>query len=103
MASKKARGKRAKTRAKFSRSGKKRSRVTMNRLLREFATGQKVMIRVESSVHSGMPPKRYHGKTATVTGKRGRAYLVELKVGKTPRTLIVAPAHLHPQHSTRNN
>jgi len=103
MASKKARGKRAKTRAKFAKSGKKIGRVTVNKLLEHFDKGQKVLLRTDSSVHSAMPPKRYHGKTGTVTGMRGKAYIVELNVGKTPRILIIAAAHLHKQRSTRNN
>ena len=68
--------------------------MTVNRLLQDFDIGQKVILRTNTSVHSGMPARRFHGKTATVKGSQGRAVLVSLKVGKTEKTLITHPAHL---------
>ena len=91
MTNKAAKGKRAKTRDKFS---KKRGRTTVNKLLQDIKIGEKVQVVVDSSEHSAMPPRRYHGTTAIVTGKRGRAYIVELKRGKEVAELIVGPAHL---------
>ena len=91
MPNKKAKGKRANTRHKFKKKGAK---LTVNKLLQEFDIGQKVALRTDASVHSGMPARRFHGRTATVKGMRGRAVLVTLKDGKTEKTLITHPAHL---------
>lgn len=91
MASKKARGKRAKGRDKTKR---RRPRATPNKHLENFRKGAKVMLKIDSSVHSGMPPLRYHGRTATIAGKRGSAFLIELNDGGLSKYFIVHPAHL---------
>jgi len=44
-----------------------------------------------------MPNRRYQGKTATVTGQRGRAYLLDMYDGNMKKMLIVRPQHLRPQ------
>ncbi len=93
MASKKARGKRAKTRDKFSRRG---SKVTVNKLLQDFEENSRVIIKTNSSIHEGIPFRRFHGKIGTVIGKQGRAFKVEFKDGNLSKQLIVGAAHLMP-------
>ncbi|MAG18172.1 MAG: 50S ribosomal protein L21e [Candidatus Diapherotrites archaeon] len=88
MPNKKAKGKRAKTRDKF----KSKRKITVNKLLQQIPIGSKVDIRIESSVHSGIPDKKFHGFTGEVIGKQGRAYLVELK--KQHAKLVIGAAHL---------
>ncbi|MCR4336169.1 MAG: 50S ribosomal protein L21e [archaeon] len=88
MPNRKAKGKRAKTRDKF----KSKRKITVNKLLQEIPIGSKVDIRIESSVHSGIPDKKFHGFTGAVIGKQGLAYLVELK--KQHVKLVVGAAHL---------
>ncbi|MFH1257113.1 MAG: 50S ribosomal protein L21e [Candidatus Diapherotrites archaeon] len=92
MTNKPAKGKRAKTRNKFT---KRHGRTTVNKLLQDINVGEKVQLVVDSSIHSAMPPRRFHGSTAIVTGKRGRAFIVELKKGRDSAELIVGPAHLN--------
>ncbi|MFH1225506.1 MAG: 50S ribosomal protein L21e [Candidatus Diapherotrites archaeon] len=92
MASKKAKGKRAKSRDKGKR---RRTRATVNKKLRNFRKGCKVTLMIDSSIHSGMPPMRYHGLTGTVQGKRGSVFLIELKDGNLSKFLLVHPAHLN--------
>lgn len=65
-------------------------------LLQEYKPGDKVYIIINPSVVRGMPHRRYHGKVATVVGKRGKAYILQLKVGSKMKTLIVRPEHLRP-------
>ncbi len=65
-------------------------------ILHEYKPGDKVHIKINPSVHSGMPHRRYHGKTGTVVGKRGKAYLVEVYLGDKKKLLIVRPEHLRP-------
>lgn len=91
MVSKKAKGKRAKTRSKLKRKGHKAS---VNKLLQDLKTGTTVQIKIDSSIHSGIPSARYQGLTATVKGKRGLAYTLELKEGNLSKYLIVHPGHL---------
>jgi large subunit ribosomal protein L21e len=41
-----------------------------------------------------MPSRRYHGRTGTVVGQRGRCYLVEVKLRNSKKTLIIGKEHL---------
>ena len=90
MSNKKAKGKRAKTRAKL-KGGKKR---TVNELVKNFDKGETVQICIDSSVHAGMPSPKYHGFTGTVAGKRGKAFEVAVRDGSVSRQLVVHAAHL---------
>jgi large subunit ribosomal protein L21e len=46
-----------------------------------------------------MPHRRFHGKTATVIGKRGRCYEVEVKLGNSKKILIAGIEHLRKSKS----
>ncbi|MEL9997749.1 MAG: 50S ribosomal protein L21e, partial [Sulfolobales archaeon] len=48
------------------------------------------------AIHGGMPHRRYFGKVATVIGRRGRAYEVEVFLGNKRKVLYVLPEHLRP-------
>ncbi len=65
-------------------------------LMHEYKPGDKVYIVINPSVMKGMPHRRYHGKTGTVVGKRGKCYIVQVRVGGKVKTLIVRPEHLRP-------
>ena len=65
-------------------------------LMIDYKPGDKVAIVINPAVHKGMPHRRYHGRTGTVVGKRGRAYEVELEVGGKKKVLFVRPEHLKP-------
>ena len=92
MSCKKAKGIRAKTRHKFKRGKEK---TTVNKLLQELEVGAKVHIDIDSSIHSGMPFRRYQGSTGVVTGRRGAIFKVEVGKGSSARTLLVHPGHLN--------
>jgi len=87
-------GYRSKTRALFRKSPRERGKIGLSRLLRTFNPGDKVKIRIDSSVHKGMPHRRYHGRVGIVKERRGRSYVIEVGEGKQTRTLIVRPEHL---------
>jgi len=91
MVSKKAKGIRAKTRDKFKRKG---PRTSVNQHFVEWKKGESVQIDVDSSIHSAMPFRRFQGKTATIVGKRGKVYHLELFDGKLKKELLIHPAHL---------
>jgi large subunit ribosomal protein L21e len=65
-------------------------------ILREYSIGEKVVIKIDPSFHYAMPHRRFHGLTGTVIGKRGRAYLVEVRVGDKKKIVITTPEHLRP-------
>ena len=87
-------GYRSKTRALFRKPPRERGKVGLSRLLRTFSPGDKVRIRIDSSVHKGMPHRRYHGRVGIVKERRGRSYVIEVGEGRQTRTLIARPEHL---------
>jgi len=62
--------------------------------LKEFKVGDKVVIRQNSISQKGMPYPRYLGKAGTVTGKRGAAYVIDVRTGSNVNELQVKPEHL---------
>ena len=88
------RGFRARTRRKFKKPH--RAKFTVEKYLVEFHPGQMVMIDVEPSSTKNMPHYRYKGKTAVIVKKRGRAYVVAVKLGNKAKTLMLRPEHLKP-------
>jgi len=88
---KKSRGFRTRTRKKL-KTGLRRRGIT--RFLRKFSVGDKVVIKIDPSSHRGMPFPRFKGRVGTIIGKRGRAYIVEIKNGNKVKKIISMPEHL---------
>jgi large subunit ribosomal protein L21e len=84
-------GRRGKTRSKFKKHGPK---VSVNDIVQEFVKGDKVQIVVDSSYHSGLPHKSFHGLTGKVSGKRGEAYIVDVLKGNQPLKVLTTPVHM---------
>ena len=89
-------GERKNTRKKLSKRKRERGLSPISRAIQNFASGARVHIRIDPSVHKGMPHHRFHGMTGTVKGERGRAYIVEVSDGKKKRKkeLFVRAEHL---------
>ena len=49
---------------------------------------------IDPSIQKGQPHSRFHGKTAKVVDKKGKAYILALKDGNKAKELIVTPEHL---------
>ncbi|MEM0350259.1 MAG: 50S ribosomal protein L21e [Archaeoglobaceae archaeon] len=84
-------------RFKSGRKLKKKVRekgIRLRKFLQEFEIGQRVIIDIEPASQKGMPHPRYQGRSGIVVGKRGRAYLVQIKDGSILKTLISRPEHL---------
>ncbi len=90
----KSKGFRYKSRDLLTRPMKGRQGPNPEIYLQDFQPGEKVVIKLNPTVHKGAPHKRYHGKVGEILGKRGRAYLVRIRLGESFRTLIVLPDHL---------
>ncbi len=91
------RGTRSKTRHKMRKRARDKGRLSTTKLMKSFDIGDKVHVVLEPSIQRGQPHPRFHGRTGTVTGKRGRSYLVEITDGKALKTVISAPVHLKAQ------
>ena len=89
---KKSQGFRAKTRKKLQR--KIRYRAPITKFIQEFKIGDKVAIVQEPSSFKGMPFSRFRGMVGEIIEKRGRAYIVKVKVGNKIKRVISRPEHL---------
>lgn len=75
----------------------------LSRLMYDYKEGDKVIVNINPSVHSGMPHRRYQGKVGVIIGKRGRAYEVQVTLGDKQKTIIVRPEHLVPYIAQQTN
>ena len=87
-------GPRAGTRYKLQRKPRERGMTKITRTLQTFEEGERAVVKIDPSVHKGMPHKRFHGLTGIVVGKQGDAYVLEVKDGNMPKTVIARPEHL---------
>lgn len=91
------RGLRHRTRKLFRKSVRERGAIPrLSLVMREYNIGDKVHIVLNPAVHEALPHRRYVGKTGTIVGRRGRAYLVEVLVGGKKKVVITVPEHLRP-------
>ena len=65
-----------------------------SKYFQQFQMGETVKLSANPAVQKGMYFPAYYGKTAIVTGKKGRCYEVMIKDGGKEKTLIVHPIHL---------
>jgi len=91
-------GLRAKTRGITTKHPRERGMSPITRSLQTFEVGEKAHIVIDPAVHRGMPHRRFHGRTGTIVGRRGRAYIVSLKVGNVEKKIISRPEHLKAQN-----
>ncbi|ARM75900.1 50S ribosomal protein L21e [Acidianus manzaensis] len=88
-------GNRTRSRNLLKKSPRERGSIpSLSTLMYDYKIGDKVVIKINPSIHHGMPHRRYHGKVAEVIGKRGKAYLVKLYLGDKEKVLIVSPEHM---------
>ncbi|HIK01713.1 TPA: 50S ribosomal protein L21e [archaeon] len=69
-------------------------RFSIAEALKKLSDGARVVVKLNPSVHSGMPHPKYHGQQGIVEGRRGRAYLVSINDGNKNKTLLARPEHL---------
>mmetsp|Transcript_42169 Transcript_42169/g.83845 ORF Transcript_42169/g.83845 Transcript_42169/m.83845 type:complete len:161 (+) Transcript_42169:50-532(+) len=93
-------GYRAATRTLFKKAFKTNGRCHTTTYLRNFKRGDYVDIKVDSSIHKGMPFKHYHGRTGVVfnVNKRAVGVIVNKEVnGRILRKqLHISTPHLLP-------
>jgi large subunit ribosomal protein L21e len=92
----KSRGICAKTRTLLKKEARERGKIGLSKLLHEYKSGDKVLIKVDSGVHKGMPHRRYFGKIGTVIDRRGGSYLIGVRQGEAMKEIIVRPEHIIP-------
>lgn len=89
---KKSHGPKVKTRKKLTQKPGYRPPIT--KFLQDFQIGQNVAIDPEPSSHKGMPHSKFKGLAGKVIAKRGRSYVVKIRVGNSKKVVISRPEHL---------
>ena len=89
-------GFRSRTRRLLRRKPRERGKTGLSKILHEYKPGEKVVVKIDPSVHKGMPHRRYHGKIGVIVNKRGRGYIVNVTQGRAVKEIIVRPEHLVP-------
>lgn len=90
----KSKGFRCKSRSILTKSRGARQGYNPEIYLTEFKPGDKVVIKINPSVHKGAPHRRYHGKVGEIISKRGRAYLISVALKEKLKQIVVLPDHL---------
>jgi large subunit ribosomal protein L21e len=92
----KSKGYRSGARRLLTKEPREHGKLRLSKLLYEYQPGSQVVIRIDSSVHKGMPHRRFHGRVATIINKRGRSYVLSVSQGDAVKEIIVRPEHLEP-------
>ncbi|MDG6222708.1 MAG: 50S ribosomal protein L21e [Candidatus Bathyarchaeota archaeon] len=92
----KAKGYRRRTRYLLKRKPRDRGKTGLSKVLREYEPTEKVVIKLDPSVHKGMPHRRFHGRIGVIAEKRGRAYVINVSQGKAIKEITVRPEHITP-------
>ncbi|HEY4675300.1 MAG TPA: 50S ribosomal protein L21e [Candidatus Bathyarchaeia archaeon] len=92
----KSKGYRARTRRLLKKNPRERGKIRLSKLLYAYPPGERVVVKIDSSIHKGMPHRRYHGRVGTVVNKQGRSYIVSVSQGDATKEIIVRPEHLEP-------
>ncbi len=87
-------GSRSRTRKTFRKNVKEHGKISLTRYFQKLKEGDNVLLKVEPAVQKGMYHARFHGYPATVVGKQGVCYIVQIQDKKKKKNLLVHPIHL---------
>lgn len=96
-------GYRAKTRDLLKLNPRERGKTTLSKILYNYKEGERVVVKINPSVHKGMPHRRFQGRKGVIITKRGRSYVVHMQEDSVTKEIIVRPEHLTPNSSSPEN
>ncbi len=91
---KRSHGPRVGTRKLLQKKPRNRGFTQITKALQTFEEGERAVIKIDPSVHKGMPNQRFHGLMGVVKERRGDAYVLTVYDGNKPKTVISRPEHL---------
>jgi large subunit ribosomal protein L21e len=92
----KSKGYRRRTRSLLRKKSREKGKTGLSKILREYKLGERVVVKLNPSIHKGMPHRRFHGKIGVIENRRGQAYVVSVSQEKAVKEIIVRPEHLEP-------
>ena len=93
---KRTRGYRYKCRKLLRKRPREKGMRGLSRLMIEYEIGDRVHIDISPESIETAPHRRYQGKVGIIVGKRGRAYIIEVKVGGKKKYIITTKEHIKP-------
>ncbi len=91
---KRSKGQRQGTRQILRRIKSERGRLNIARVMHEYEVGDRVAVVLDGGQQKGMPHRRFNGRSGRISGKQGRAWVVEVKDGNMKKTVVARPEHL---------
>jgi len=86
-----------KSRQKLRLDYREKGKISLSRYFHEFKDGDKVALKIHSSVQLGRFFPRFQGLTGTIVGKRGDCYAVQIRDHDKEKKVFVHPIHLKKQ------
>ena len=77
-----------------------RGKLQLSRYFQELEKGDSVAVVREKSINFNFP-KRIQGRTGSVEGKRGKAYMVKIKDQNKEKRFLIKPIHLKKMKSIK--
>ena len=71
-----------------------RDKFKPGRFIQAFKPGDKVIIDIDPSSHSGMPFRKYKGSMGVVRARKGRSYVLGVRVGKKFMKIEAGAEHI---------
>ena len=87
-------GSRRRTRSVMQRRARDRGLSPITREFQKYEVGDRASVNLDPSVHKGQPHVRFHGRTGTIAGTQGRAFLLDIDDGGKRKQLIIRAEHL---------
>lgn len=87
-------GNRRKTRFKLQKNDRTRTKISLSKYFQKFEPGQRVLLKAEPAVQSGMYFPRFHGLTGIIQSKQGKCYYIKIKDHNKEKKVLVHPVHL---------
>ena len=72
---------------------REKGKIRLSRMFQELKQGERVAVKRELAERAGFPEK-IQGKTGMIEGRKGKAYIVKIAVGKGSKKFIIKPVHL---------
>jgi len=79
-----------------------RGKLQLSKYFQELKEGDSVAVVREDSMQPRFP-KRYQGRTGVVEGKRGKAYIVNIKDQNKEKKFLIEPIHLKKMKELNKN
>lgn len=70
-----------------------KGKISFKRYFQDLKEGDKVSVVIEKAMPANFP-SRFQGRTGTIDGKRGRAYMVLMKDNEKEKRFLIQPVHL---------